>query len=418
MLEGLKRYYQKLPAGFRRYCQPNIIPFLGLGISAQAPINLIGGLLMLWATASGLDLKSVGIFAAVTLPYSLKFLWAPLIDRIDLPWAKTMGRKRAWCLLFQLCIVAGLFFISNLNPKIDILPLFFGCLFIAICAASQDLALDGLRIDILSGDDLTAGTVTKEFGARLGYFCATAGMIALSSVLSWKLVYQISTLMVVVGIASLLCLHEKESKPKELNFNTMVREPFKDLMKRQSLLLLCLFIILYKLCNGMLGKMAYPFYYDIGFTKTQIALVSATFGSIITTIGVCLGGPVLARFRFKPLLFTLGCIEILTSIAFSLLAMVGPSLIGFALVIVFDNIIGGIGSAVWVVFLSRMCSKNFSSTQYGFLNALTMVPLTLFGTGSGWLAQTLGWPMFFLATGIMMIPALAMIWLTPLIKDK
>lgn len=393
----------------KEYCKLNLLPFLGLGISVQAPINLIGGLLMLWATGSGLDLKSVGIFAAVTLPYSLKFLWAPLIDRLNLPWASVMGRKRAWCFLFQLGVLGGLFFISFLDPKINTMPLFFGCLFIAICAASQELTVDSLRIDVLKGDDLTNGTVLKEFGTRLGYFAATAGMIALSSVLSWQTVYQISCALVLIGMVSLMMISEKPSQSTPVNFETMIYAPFRDLMKRQNLALLCLFIVLYKLCNGMLGKMAYPFYYDIGFTKNQIALVSATFGSIITTLGIFMGGFVLNKFKFRPLLLTLGMIEILTSLAFAWLAVLGPNLLAFMCVIIFDNIIGGIGSAVWVVFLSKMCSRNFSATQYGFLNALTMVPLTLIGTASGWLAQTLGWVDFFMLTGLMMVPALCLL---------
>jgi PAT family beta-lactamase induction signal transducer AmpG len=382
---------------------------LGLGISVQAPINLIGGLLMLWATESGLDLKSVGLFAAVTLPYCLKFLWAPFVDRINLPFANSFGRKKTWCLLWQLGIIYGLCGMSVLNPKEDALLLAIYALFIGFCGASQEMTVDGLRIDNLKGDDLNNGTVLFQFGNRIGYFAATAGMIALSGIISWQMVYQISAGIIAIGVLSLFFIHESNHSEIPANFNTMVVQPFKDFCTRQNLLLLCSFIILYKLCNGMLGKMAYPFYYDVGFTKNQIALVSATFGSVITTLGIFCGGYVLNKFNFKTLLLWLGGIEILTSIAFAQLAITGPNIPLFFLIIIFDNIVGGMGGAVWSVYLSRLCSRQFSTTQYAFLNALTMIPLTLLGTTSGWLAAEMGWYTYFIFTGFLMLPALFII---------
>ena len=386
-----------------------ILPFLGLGISVQAPINLIGGLLLLWATESGLDLKSVGLFAAVTLPYCLKFLWAPFVDRINLPFANSFGRKKTWCLLWQLGIICGLYAMSVLNPKEDALLLAIYALFIGFCGASQEMTVDGLRIDNLKGDDLNNDTVLFQFGNRIGYFAATAGMIALSGIISWQMVYQISAGIIAIGVLSLFFIHESNNQEIPANFNTMVVQPFKDFCTRQNLLLLCSFIILYKLCNGMLGKMAYPFYYDVGFTKNQIALVSATFGSIITTLGIFCGGYVLNKFNFKTLLLWLGGIEILTSIAFAQLAITGPNISLFFLIIIFDNIVGGMGGAVWSVYLSRLCSRQFSTTQYAFLNALTMIPLTLLGTTSGWLASEMGWYTYFIFTGLLMLPALFII---------
>jgi len=392
-----------------RYGKIILWPFMGLGISVQAPINLVGGLLTLWARESGLELKDVGLFAAVTLPYSLKFLWAPLVDRLTLPFFKKMGRKKAWCFTFQLGVLGGLLVLSMLDPLQDTIGVFCVSFWIAFCAASQELTVDALRIDTLKDDDLTHGTVLYQFGTRLGYFAATAGMIALSAYLPWRYVYRISVSTVVVGIVSLFLLKKTREESMPASFYTMVVAPFKEFMSRQNLGILCLFIVLYKLCNGMLGKMAYPFYYDVGFTKNQIALVSATFGSIITTLGIFCGGWILDRFRFKKLLFWLGAIEILTSLAFAGLAWVGPSIKLFFLVIIFDNIIGGMGGAVWTVFLSRQCCRAFSATQYAFLNALTMVPLTLLATSGGWLAQHMGWPEYFIFTGILMVPALVMI---------
>ncbi len=387
----------------------NILPFLGLGISVQAPINLIGGTLKWWASDSGLNLAAIGIFAAVTMPYSLKFLWAPFIDQINLPFSKRMGCKRVWCFVFQLGILAGLLFISCLNPKVDVWPLFFGSLLIGFCGASQALTVDALKIDLLKKEELTDGTTVKEFGGRLGYLGATAGMFALSMYFSWNTAYKIASLMILIGVFSLFFIQEPPKKHQKISFHTTIKMPFMEFCQRINLPLLCLFIVLYKLCNGMLGSMAYPFYNQIGFTAKDVLAVSSIFGTIMTALGILIGGIILHKMNLRPLLFVLGCIEIFTSIAFAGLAAVGPSIPLFVVVIIFDNIIGGIGSAAWVVFISRMCSKSFSATQYGFLDALTMIPLTLLGMLSGWLALHMGWQNYFIFTGALMIPALCMV---------
>ena len=155
--------------------------------------------------------------------------------------------------------------------------------------------------------------------------------------------------------------------------------------------------------------MAYPFYYDIGFTAEQISIVSGTFGVFVTMFGVFLGGLLLLKFTYRPLLFWLGCIEILTSLSFAWLALIGPSMSAFFMVILFDNILSGMGTAVWIVYLSNFCSRQFSGTQYAFLSALNMIPLSIIAGASGWLAKVMAWPLFFVFTGWLMMPALWMI---------
>ena len=147
--------------------------------------------------------------------------------------------------------------------------------------------------------------------------------------------------------------------------------------------------------------MAYPFYYDIGFTAEQISIVSGTFGVFITMFGVFLGGLLLLKFKYRPLLFWLGFIEVLTSVAFAWLALIGPSMRAFFVVILFDNILAGMGAAVWVMYLSNFCCREFSGTQYAFLSALNMIPLSIIAGASGWLAKMMGWPIFFTFTGLL-----------------
>ena len=380
---------------------PHVWPFLGLGIASQAPVNLIGGTLKYWFSTEGVDLSKIGLFGLVLIPFSLKFLWAPFVDQINLPLADIFGRKKTWGLLSQLMIMGLIWMLSMMNPTTQIGLIFMICMGISVGTATEDIVIDALRIDTLSGDSL------KQ--ARFGQLMAVAGMIFLSAHVAWQVAYQLSSLMIAIGFISLLCIREEKHGKKPISWHGLIVAPFKDIIIRSNFLTLCVFIVLYRLCNCMLGPMAYPFYYQIGFTAQQISIVSGTFGVFMTMAGVFLGGLLMMKFNYRPLLFWLGCLEIFTSLAFAWLALIGPSMMAFFAVILFDNILAGMGGAVWVVYLSNFCSRQFSGTQFAFLSALNMIPLSFIAGSSGWLADKMDWPLFFVFTGWLMIPALWMI---------
>lgn len=391
------------------YLNPKVLVFLGLGIASQAPVNLIGGTLKYWFSQQGVDLTQIALFGLVLIPYAFKFLWAPLIDHVNLPCARYIGRKKAWGVMAQAGIMILLFLLSLSHPAQEQMKIFLICFAIAVCSSTQDIVIDALRIDTLEGNSLKESAAVYQLGARLGFLMAVAGMIFLSARVSWEMAYQISIAMVAVGFASLCFVREKKAQPTKISFYEYAIAPFRDLIKREHFLTLCVFIVLYKLCNGVLGPMAYPFYYQVGFTADDIALVSGTFGVFVTMAGIFVGGLLMVRYPYRPMLIWLGILEILTSVAFAVLAVQGPSLALFFVVILFDNLVGGIGGAVWVGFLSGLCSRTYSATQYAFLMALTMVPLSVIASGSGLLAKTVGWPAFFVITGLLMIPALIML---------
>ena len=388
---------------------PAVWPFLGLGLASQAPVNLVGGTLKWWFSSEEVDLSKIGIFSLVLIPYSLKFLWAPFVDQVKLPFAEHFGRKKLWGLLSQLIVMLLLLALSYTHPASQIWYIFALCLGITFAAATQDIVIDALRIDTLEGDSLTQGTTLYQVGARLGQLAAVAGMLLLSGYVAWKSAYQISILLILIGFISMLCVQEHNKDRPHISFNNLIVKPFVALMEQSDFGTLCAFIVAYRLCNCMLGPMAYPFYEKIGFTAEQVAVVSSTFGVFITMLGVFLGGLLLLKFKFRPLLFWLGSIEVLTSISFAILAVIGPEIVPFFIVIFFDNILAGMGAAVWVVYLSCFCCRQFSGTQYAFLSALNMIPLSIIAGASGLLAEIMGWPLFFVFTGWLMIPALWMI---------
>ena len=279
---------------------------------------------------------------------------------------------------------------------------------IAFFAASQDIVVDALRINTLSDNDLKEGSSLYQLGYRIGMLITGAAIIALSSHISWSFCYQISALFIIMGILALLLLDEPQIKEiKKINLQHLLFAPFTDFIQRHKIWFkLLLFIVLYKICNALLGRMAAPFYINIGFSKEQIALISGTFGPFITMAGVFLGGILMVKLGYFKSMMYLGFIEILTSLAFATLAIIGPNILAFTSVIIFDNIVGGMGGAVFVAFLSSLCSKHHSATQYALLTSLTMVVLSSLTAVTGYMVDFLGWPKFFILTGITMLPAL------------
>ncbi len=388
---------------------PQVLAFFGLGLASQAPVNLIGGTLKYWFSTVGIDLTKIGLFGLVLLPYTLKFLWAPFIDLIDLPWAKKWGRKKEWGLLAQFFTMVFLFLLSLSNPNENLMGVFALCLGIAFMTATSDIVIDALRIDLFDRKSLAQATSCHQFGARIGMLAAVAGMIFLSAHMAWQYAYQISIGLIFIGFLCLLCLKEKNTPKPLVSIKEVLLTPFKDLLHHEKLGLLVIFVVAYKLCNGVLGPMAYPFYYNVGFSAEQISFMSGTLGVFITMFGIFLGGFLAMEKHLRPILFCLGFVEIFTSFSFAALAEIGPSMNAFFWVILFDNIVGGIGNVVWITYLSSLCNKQFSGTQYAFFAALNMVPLSLIASSGGWLASHLGWPLFFLTTGLLMLPALFMI---------
>lgn len=391
------------------YLRPKIFLFFFLGLSCGVPLNLLGASFSLWLTKKGIDLEQIGFLSLILLPYSLKFLWAPLIDNLCIPFlGKHLGLKKAWGVLFQLGLAGSLIgfaFAVQASSQIHsgIYLLGFLCCFFA---ASQDIVVDALRIDTLEEEELGEGAGTYQLGYRIGMLCSGAGLIALSSVISWRLGYLILATLISIGVLALLFVKEPTVRKEKSSFTEGIINPFLHYMKTPHWMLILLFIVLYKICNAVLGKMAMPFYAQNGFTDGEIALVSGTFGPWITMLGIPLGGLLVMRFGILKSLFGLGFVEITTSVAFAVLAHLGNNLPAFFIVIAFDNIVGGMGGAVFVAFLSSLCVRAYSATQYALLSALTMIATSVFASFSGILAHAFGWIHFFLLTGLLMFPAL------------
>ncbi len=420
----------KWSTAFKGYLNPAVAVFLFLGFSCGLPHSLIGYSLSLWLKDAGLSLAVIGFFALVMLPYNFKFLWAPFLDRFSAPFLPhAFGHRKGWLLLFQLGLIActaGLAFSSpdSNGPTFSLIqdgqkvfiPLLtylfaFG---VAFFAASQDIMVDALRIGTLQKEELGEGAGAYQFGYRMGMLLSGAGVVAASAFVSWQVAYACVAVLLLVGVISVFFVKEPaEKKVSQKGFlKSTVIAPFVDFMKQNQWALILIFIVLYKLCNAVLGRMALPFYSEMGFSKAEIALVSGTIGPWITILGVAIGGALVMKYAILKLLLIFGCIEILTSVVFGLFTFFEHSMLFFLLVILFDNIVGGMGGAVFVAFLSGLCSKRYAATQYALLTSLMMLSVSVISVYSGVWAEQMGWFRFFLFTGTLMVPALVLLgWL-------
>lgn len=418
------------------YLKPRVLVFLFLGFACGLPFMLISRTLKLWLEASHIEVSVIALFAAVTLPFSFKFVWAPLVDRIRIPYLSGLiGHKKAWGLLIQICLVVSIFGLACMPPDQNtyfweymiqgrrvLIPMqtFIFAFLVAFFTASQDIVVDALRIDTLPKEEFGQGSGLYMLGYRLGLLSSGAGLWMLVDYFhDWRMPYMMAGCGILVGMAGILLMHEqpREAPRSDHILKNMFVDPFAHFMTHRSWVLILAFIALYKVCNSVLGNLIDPFYKQIGFNLTQIGVVSGVFGPFVTIFGALLGGVLVVRFNILKTLFALGVVEILTSLVFAGLALLGSHTPAFVATIVFDNIIGGMGGAVFVAYLSGLCSPKYSATQYALLTSLMTVVSVVVAMPTGFLTQQfilsyglhLGWAAFFVSTSVLMVPALVVL---------
>ncbi len=379
-----------------------------LGFSSGIPLLLIGSTLKAWMKESQIDLSIIGFFSLTGLPYTLKFLWAPLLDRYALT---GHGRRRSWILITQLLLALSIASISVVSHPINPSVLAPLALLIAILSATQDCAIDAYRREILTSDELGWGSSLGVNGYRIALLVTGAGALWMADSMSWNQVYLIMGLMMGSGVLiTLLCeepAFDPNQKPK--NFRESTALPLQDFLKRKGAWEILLFILLYKIGDSMASDMFTPFYLDIGFTKTEIAGVAKLFGFWSAIIGGLLGGFLMFKLGETRSLWIFGILQALSTAGFSILATIGPKLSWLAAVVAFENLSSGMGAAAYAAFMAALCNRRFTATQYAILSSLMGVPRVIFGSSSGVLAKNFGWNQYFLFCTLIAIPGLLML---------
>jgi PAT family beta-lactamase induction signal transducer AmpG len=383
-----------------------------MGFSSGIPLLLTSKTLQAWMVDVHVDLKIIGIFALVGLPYTLKFLWAPVMDMWVPPF---LGRRRGWMLICQIGVIISIIGIAFSNHKETPWITAFFALLISFFSASQDIAVDAYRRETLSDNELGMGSTLYIYGYRIAMLLAGALALFLADHISWNLVYLLMAASMSVGIATTLLSPEPDvgvEPPKTLKESVVL--PFREFFKRRGAIAILLFVLLYKMGDNIAGAMTTPFYLIIGFTKTEVAAIAKTLGLFSTLAGAFVGGAVILRVGIYRSLWIFGIMQALSTGFFAILAQAGPKNWILAFVIGYEDFSSGMGSAALIAFSASLCNKRFTATQYALLSSLMGVPRALFATTTGYLAESLGWTWFFIVCALMAVPGLLLLlYLSP-----
>jgi len=378
-----------------------------LGFSSGIPLALTGGTLQAWMASEKIDLTVIGIFSLVGLPYTLKFLWSPLMDRFVPPF---LGRRRGWMIICQALLAAAIAAMGFSNPVEAPAMLAALAFSVAFFSASQDIVVDAYRTEVLEPAEYGAGAGVYIMGYRLAMLISGAVALILSDHLSWREVYLFMAATMGVGvIATITATEPKVSSPPPKSIREAVVEPFVDYFKRSGALEILGFIILYKLGDVATGMMTTPFMIQVGFTRTDIGAVNKGFGLIATIIGGLAGGALMMRLGLKRSLWVFGGLQAGSNLMFMLLAIAGKNYPVMVTAIAIENLSGGLGTAAFSAFLMSQCNQRFTATQYALLTSLMAVARVLIGAPTGWMAKNLGWETYFLVTTLLAIPGLLLL---------
>lgn len=417
----------------RVYANPLVIALFLLGLSSGAPFGILAEPLIARLAETGVSKTEIGFFALLSLPYSLKIIWAPIVDRVGFPGlGRVFGRRRGWALASQTCLLAAIVALGLADPALSLGLTAVCALAVAFSSATQDIVLDAYRIEVLDESCMAAGAATMVFGWRAGQAGGAAAGLLLADALPWPVVFSLLGLSVVVGMVTLVVCPEpsngrasiappersKENSPKKRLadiadwFNEAFLAPLKDLSKRQGWIAIFLFILLYKFGDAVLAVMKVPFFLEIGFTKTEIAEVVKVFGFFPIVAGGFMGGLLLARVGLMTGLLICGVLMAASNLVFIIQAQAGADLTVLAFTIAIENVTTGMGTAAFVAYLSSLCSIAYTATQYALLTSLMAASRTVFSSGAGWLADQVTWPVFFIASTLAAIPALGvLVWM-------
>jgi len=379
---------------------------IALGFASGLPLALTRTTLSAWMTNAGVDLKTIGLFSLVTLPYSFKFVWAPLLDRFSLP---LLGRRRGWMVLAQLGLLVGIGVMSRIDPQHAPLAIAAMALLVAFFSASQDVAADAYRTDVLPPAERASGTSTWIMGYRIAMLVSGAGALVLSDHMPWPRVYLLMALLMGIGMVATWLAPEPEVVRAPRTISDAVVKPFVDFFRRKGAALALLFVMLYRMGDTIAGGMVMPFLIKLGFSNSEIGYWNKGVGFAATIVGVVLGGGLVAKFGVRACLFSFGVLAALANTGYLALAVHGKSVPLLALAIGIDNAFGGMVDAAFAAFLMSLCNKSFSATQFALLSSASTLIGRLISAGSGWLATALGWPLFFALTIGAVLPSLVLL---------
>ena len=397
-------------AGIKAVLSRRMLICVATGFASGMPLYLLIQLVPAWLRAAEVSLAEIGLFALVGLPYTWKFLWAPLMDRIRPP----LGRRRGWMLATQISLVLSIGALGYLDPLEQTALVAVLASVIAFLSASQDVAIDAYRREILLDAELGLGNAIHVQAYRIASLVPGSLSLILADMLPWTVVFWVTAAFMAVGIALSVSIREPQDlSPPAQGFREMLLTPFMEYFHRvgwRAGALALLFMVAYKLGDNMATALATPFYLDMGFSMTEIGLVAKHAALWPAIVGGLLGGLSMLRLGINRALWIFGLIQMLSILGFAWLASGGTALWQLALVIGFEYLGVGLGTAAFTAFIARESSKAFAATQFALFTALAALPRSLANAVTGFIVEETGWTLFFLLCTLLALPGLAMLW--------
>lgn len=398
----------------------NLAIIFFLGISSGLPIALILSTLKALLVDKGFDLKTIGFFSLVSLPYTLKIFFAPLIDSFSLPFlTRIFGQRRSWMIFTQMLLAVFIFSLGAAGIAGSLSAIATFAFLVGLSSASQDVVIDGYRIELIEKENQGLASSSYVYGYNIGMLVSGAGALALADLISWDAVYFLMSIGIVLCILIVLFADEtrKNWQPKKYNFFSWSKDyviaPLSDFTRHKQWYVIFAFVIFFKLGDAFAGNLTLPFLLEIGFSKLEIAKIVKTFGLFATLFGVLVGGILVKKFGIVKSLWVAGVMQMLSNLTFAYLSKIGydPSLL--YLVVFAENFSSGIGNSVFVAYLSGLCNIAFSATQYAILSSLATFARSTLTASAGVFAQSLGWYTFFIFSTFLALPGLLfLLWLT------
>ncbi|MEX0899286.1 MAG: MFS transporter [Gammaproteobacteria bacterium] len=422
------------------YLDRRMVTLLALGFASGLPVPLVFANLSIWLHDEGVTRTSIGLFALASAPYAINFLWAPLVDRMRLPYLTArFGRRRGWALLTQCVLFIALVTMSFTQPSLNLHAVALAAVFVTFSSATQDIVIDAYRVDVLEPEQYGAGSAVAIWGWHLGgTLVGGAGGLLLAQAFGWNVAYLVLAFGVSVGMVAILMSPEPAFRPPQ---DTVEHEreiadlihrvrgfgawtgdlvtwlygaviaPFAEFMRRRGWLLILFFIVFFKFGDALLGRMSGVFYRELGFDYQEIAEVMKVYGFIANGIGVLAGGVLVARIGIFRSLLIAGILAASTNLLYSLLALAGQDWLLFVIAVVADNLMMGLSSVAFVAYVSSLCNVAYTATQYALLASAGNLGRVTLSASSGWMVDSLdgNWAAFFALTAVIAAAALPLV---------
>src|SRR5215207_600866 len=412
------------------YLQRRVLIVMFLGFSAGLPLALPGSTLLVWMREVGLDLGIIGLFALAGTPYTVKFLWAPVVDALDAPILSRLLGRRGGLVFAQLLLMASIALLDLCNPAtVPWYVVFGGALLVAVASATQDIVIDAFRVESLDESEQAAGMASYVAAYRIGMLASTVGALYLvtgfewlgfAKEAAWSASYLGMAALVMFGIATTLVATEPRKSAVAMaahaGENSLVRVAhtaygaFADFLTRDAAVAVLIFVVLYKFCDAFAGAMTAPFVIKIGFSRDEYATIVKGVGLAATLIGGFVGGALARAYPLVTCLWIGALLQMASNLVFTWQAIVGVNLWALTLTILIENFTGAIGTVIFVAYLSALCQNPLhTATQYALLTALAAVGRTYLSAGAGYAAEAAGWPVFFVISALTALPSLVLL---------